>query len=228
MDAVAVNITRQRGLALAKAKGARIREISPGKYLVPSASHAGSGYVVDIVSCTCTCIAFDDSPDECKHLWALRYHRHELEMPPDAAARVDTTRLTYSQNWPAYNRAQCAEKARVKVLLRGLCDGIVEPEHGRGRPRHRLGDLVYLAAMKVFGTMSGRRSTTDLDACQESGHVEKAIHYNSIFRLIERSDLTPLLQQLVEESARPLRPVERFFSPDGTGFSTTTYARWFD
>jgi signal transduction histidine kinase len=76
--------------------------------------------------------------------------------------------------------------------------------------------------------MSGRRSTTDLRAAKDRGHVEHAAAYNSIFRAIERPDITPLLKLLVEESAAPLRAVERAFAADATGFATQTYVRWFD
>jgi hypothetical protein len=137
-------------------------------------------------------------------------------------------RFTYPQQWPAYNRAQCEEKERVQALLSGLCDGIVQPKHERGRRPIPLRDVVYCAAMKVYGTMSGRRSTTDLRACEAAGHVRRAPSYNSIFRYIERPELMPLLKTLVTESATPLREIETSFAQDATGFATNTYARWFD
>jgi len=52
--------------------------------------------------------------------------------------------------------------------------------------------------------------------------------YNSIFRAFENPALTPILSALIEESALPFREVERQFSQDSTGFSTTGYERWFD
>jgi hypothetical protein len=53
---------------------------------------------------------------------------------PDGTTVTTEARITYSQNWPAYNAAQCDEKHRVQLLLRGLCDGIVQPPHeGRSR-----------------------------------------------------------------------------------------------
>lgn len=82
--------------------------------------------------------------------------------------------------------------------------------------------------MKVYGTMSGRRSTSDLRECESQGLVDRAASYNTIFRYVERPELLPLLAQLVEESATPLRAVEAHFAVDGTGFATNTYSRWFD
>jgi len=132
-------------------------------------------------------------------------------------------RITYSQDWPAYNRAQCEERRRVELLLRGLCDGIEQPPHpGRGRKPALFADVVYAAAMKVYGTMSGRRSTGDVQACAERGLVNKAPAYNTLFKYAERAELAPLLKALVYESAAPLRAVETTFATDSTGFATST------
>ena len=138
-------------------------------------------------------------------------------------------RITYSQDWPAYNRAQAEEGHRVQLLLRALCDGIAQPPYpGRGRKPALLADVVYSAAMKIYGGMSGRRSTSDVQACAERGLVSKAPAYNTLFKYAERAELAPLLKTLVHESAAPLRAVETTFATDSTGFATNTYARWFD
>jgi hypothetical protein len=144
------------------------------------------------------------------------------------ASVTATARITYKQAWPAYNRAQCEEKHRVQLLLRGLCDGIVQPLQVNGRPRLPLADVVYGATMKVYGGMSGRRSTSDAHACVERGLVRNAPSYNTVFRYLENPEMGPLLKTLVHESAAPLRAVETTFATDSTGFATSTYARWFD
>jgi transposase len=56
----------------------------------------------------------------------------------------------------------------------------------------------------------------------------RAPAYNSVFRFVERADLMPLLKTLVEESATPLKAIERTFAADATGFATQTYVRWHD
>ena len=58
--------------------------------------------------------------------------------------------------------------------------------------------------------------------------MEKAPHYNSIFGYLEDTRLAPLLKRLIEESANPLKAVERDFAVDASGFATTSYSRWFD
>jgi transposase len=227
-DAAAVDARQERGLALVKGKGQRIKHIAGAKYLVPSATENAGGYVVDVEAATCSCPDHETRAVRCKHLWALSYFRKEVEMPDGTTVVTESIRVTYSQNWPAYNRAQCEEKERVQILLRGLCDGNGPPAQGRGRPRTPLGDAVFGATMKVYGTMSGRRSTTDIRACETSGHVGRAPSYNTLFRVVEDAGNMPLFRALVDESAKPLAAVEKAFAVDGTGFSTQTYTRWFD
>jgi hypothetical protein len=137
-------------------------------------------------------------------------------------------KIAYRQNWPAYNAAPCEEKERAAVLLRGLCDGIVQPPQGKGRPRLPLSDMVFAATMKVFNGDSARRSDTDMREYAAKGLIGKAPHYTSVLGYLEDPRLTPILKALVEESASPLAAVERDFAVDSTGFSTCHYLRWFD
>ncbi len=76
--------------------------------------------------------------------------------------------------------------------------------------------------------MSGRRFTCELKEAEARGLITKAAHYNSAFRYLENQELTPLLKSLIEQSACPLSAVEADFAVDSSGFSTTTYTRWFD
>jgi hypothetical protein len=227
-----VDYRQARGLALAKTKGARFKQIANDTYLVPSAGSTSAGYVVDMAAGKCTCPDYEERRLPCKHFYAMRYHRHELEMPDGSTVITETLqvakRVTYKQDWPAYNRAQCEEKERVQVLLRGLCDGIQSPKQERGRPRLPLAEVVFGATMKVYTTVSGRRATTDIRACAKDGLIEHAPAYNSLFKYVERAELAPLLKVLVTESAAPLKAIEKAFAVDGTGFATNTYSRWYD
>lgn len=229
MDATATNGRRERGAMLATGKAKAFRHIAGETFFVPSQTNAGSGYVVDVQAGRCSCPDFEERGGTCKHQWAVRYYRHELTLPDGSTVVTERLRITYPQpNWSAYNRAQCEEEARVKILLRGLCDGIEQPAQKMGRPRMPLRDVVYGSCLKVYGTMSGRRSTTDLLASEEAGHMAKAPAYNTVFKYMEKPELLPLLSRLVDESARPLAAVERQFAVDGTGFASPTYVRWYD
>jgi transposase len=193
-------------------------------------------YAVNAAKGSCSCPDHELRGVKCKHVFAveivMRETVEETVTKKDGTKTVRETtrevRVTYAQNWPAYNAAQTSEKEHVGALLRALCDGIQQPPHGRGRPRLPLADLVHAAAMKVYSGMSGRRATPDVRACEEKGLITHAPHYNSVHNLMERADVTPLLKTLIEESAAPLKAIETNFAVDATGFATSTYARWFD
>jgi len=224
------NARQERGKALAKDK--RIKRVEGAIWYVPSQTQNAGGYVVNVLAATCTCPDHEQRRVRCKHLVAVEIAQ-SVEVAPDGSAvvteTVKVTRKTYTQDWPSYNAAQRAEKATVQALLRALCDGIVSPPHpGRGRKPLPLGDAVYGMTMKVYTTVSGRRATTDLKACEEAGLMAHAPHYNSVALYMEKPEMTPLLTALVEESASPMKAIETRFAIDSTGFSTCTYRRWYD
>ena len=126
MDAAVLDPRQQRGLVLAN--GSRIKRLTDSTWLVPSATSSG-GYVVDTSTRTCSCPAFELRSVRCKHQWAVSYARHEVTAPDGSKVITETMRVTYRQNWPAYNAAQCEEKERVQMLLRGLCAGIKQPPY---------------------------------------------------------------------------------------------------
>ena len=69
---------------------------------------------------------------------------------------------------------------------------------------------------------------TDLREARDAGMVAKAPHYNSIFRTLESEDLTPIIQGMIEQSARPLAAIETSFAVDSTGFGTCRRFNYFD
>jgi len=236
-----MDVREQRGREIAER--AKIVKIGDA-WIVPSQSGPGSYRVTldgDQIACSCPDYELRRSP--CKHAYAAavivsrttvtetvtkqgEFFHTVTETVTETAAVV---RTSYPQDWRNYNAAQCAEKQIAQSLLRSLCDGIIDtPQIGRGRPRTPLSDAVYGMTMKVYSTASGRRATTDLEACAEAGFMEKAPRYNSLFDYMDKPELTSLLTTLVEESAAPLACVETAFAADATGFGTTTYHRWFD
>ena len=121
MNAVAKGSrVRKKGLVLAQAK--RIpHPLAGNTFYVPSAVDKG-GYVVDTQKGTCTCPDFELRTLKCKHQWAISYARHEVTAADGSKIVTETMRVTYTQNWPAYNAAQCEEKERVQGVLRALCE----------------------------------------------------------------------------------------------------------
>lgn len=197
---------------------------------MPSQSGNGS-YIVNLDHGTpfCTCPDFEARQQPCKHIHAVEFTIRRETQHDGTEAVTRSVKMTCTQEWPAYNAAQTHEEERLPELLSELCKGIVQPEQkGAGRRNHSLSDIIMCATCKVYSTFSGRRAMTDLRGLQARGLLARVPSYNSIFDYLENPTLTPLLKSLIEESASPLRAVERDFAVDSSGFATTTYARWFD
>jgi transposase len=217
----------ERGRVIAASK--KLRDIGDGKWLVLSQTKPRTRYTVNAGVQTCTCPDYETWELPCKHVYAVKFFQipTELEVVHEQEVPV-VPRPQYQQNWPAYNRAQIHEKEYFQLLLQGLCDDLEEPKQSRGRPRIPLADAVYSAVMKVYTMQSGRRASTDIRDCLAKGFVEHAPAHNSISRILGQESLTAILKQMIEISAAPLRALESDFAIDGTGFSTSTYDRWFD
>ena len=216
----------QRGLEIADAKKLhRKGEL----WLVPSQRGAGT-YVVDPTEATttCSCPDYEDRGEPCKHVYAVEFTIRRETTTPDGSTVTEQLRLTYRQEWTAYNAAQTHEKERVAAMLHDLCGAIDNPIQGRGRPRLPLADAVFCATMKVYGGASGRRTMTDLRAYAAKGYIDRAPHFNSISNALENPDLTPILTAMIEESAAPLAAIETDFAADASGFTTSQYRRWFN
>ena len=138
-------------------------------------------------------------------------------------------RKTYSQNWPAYNAAQIAEKSTFMRLLGDQCSTVAQPrEIRRGHPRLPLGDVLFATTLKVYSGFSARRFSSDVRDAQAKGFTDSMPHFNSVNRYIADPDMAPILVSLIEQSALPLRPVETTFAIDASGFSTSRFAKWYD
>jgi transposase len=200
-------------------------------FTVPSQSLVGK-YRVDGNAKTCSCPDFELRQKPCKHVFAVEFvQRRETTVHPNGATTVTETaavRITYGQDWSAYNRAQTAEKELFCHLLRDLCAAVPQEEQqGRGRPRVPLAEGLFSACFKVYSTMSSRRFATDLRNAKDDGHVETARHFNTVLRVIGREDITPMLEAMIEASAAPLKTVESTFAVDSTGFGTQSFYRHF-
>lgn len=222
-----MDVREQRGREIATTKTLRQKG---DLWIVPSQAGAGT-YVVDRTEergATCTCPDYEARAQRCKHVYAVEFTVQRQTVAPDGSTVTAQLRLTYRQEWSAYNAAQTTEKERVATMLHDLCAAIDNPTYTRGRPRLPLADAVFCATMKVYGGASGRRTMTDMRDFAAKGYIDRAPHFNSISNALENADLTPILTAMIEESARPLRSLETDFAIDSSGFSTGEYERWFD
>src|SRR5438105_2665043 len=113
-------------------KGQAIATHSPperqGKlWIVPSQSGKGK-YTVDLEQPSCTCPDFALRGLKCKPIYAALYTITPGAEASNPTPRVrKTERVTYQQDWSAYNVAQTTEKAYFQALLFDLCQGIGRP-----------------------------------------------------------------------------------------------------
>ena len=122
---------QQRGLVIAAL--AQIEKNRVG-YKVPSQSGSGA-YVVNLDGEPfCSCPDFEKRHQRCKHIYAVGFIIQREERPDGTIVETKAMRMTYRQDWPAYNAAQTHEQERFVSLLRELCDTIPQPPQTFGRP----------------------------------------------------------------------------------------------
>jgi transposase len=209
-----------------------------GVWTVPSQSTAGVAYTVNPGSAapSCTCEDFQLRNQPCKHIEAVRrlldrqIKGEPNPKPEEVPARP--LRPTYAQDWANYDAAQVKEKDHFQTLLADLCAAIPEPpfKHrmGSGRKPVPLRDAFFGALLKVYGTLSGRRSMSDLREAYRRGHVGTQMSYKIPAHALERPDASDILLDMIRRSSLPLRSVETVFSPDSTGFGTSKFEKWYD
>ena len=229
---MAITEREQRGLAIAALTKLNKQD---GVWLVPSQSGGGKYEVRhDAGKQTCTCPDFETRGVKCKHIYAVDY-TIEREVHPDGSETLTRSmtvveKVTYTQDWTAYNIAQATEKKRLQVLLADLCRNLAEPERGskRGPKPHTVKDSIFSMAFKVYCGLSSRRFSTDLLEAHEKGFISKSIPGMKVPAFFENPTFTPILTELVAKSAAPLAAVETDFAVDSSGFSSTRFERWFD
>ncbi|HEV7243157.1 MAG TPA: transposase [Thermoanaerobaculia bacterium] len=220
---------QERGLQIAATL--KIAEKGDG-WTVPSQSLVGKYTVTrGDDGFECSCPDFELRRQMCKHGFAVEYFlKRETTITPDGETTVTETRavrVTYPQNWPAYNAAQTAEKELFLHLLRDLCAAVPEPVRSMGRPSIPISDALFSACFKVYSGMSSRRFMTDLRDAAAKGFIGKAWHFNSVLGVIEDPTIEPILHELIATSAAPLASVESTFAVDSTGFGTQQFYRHF-
>jgi hypothetical protein len=195
----------------------------PGGWSVPSQS-GGRPYKVDPVSRFCTCADHETRGIACKHILAVEFTiRREKGKGGVYRVTEETVKVTYTQQWSAYNAAQCEEKDRFATLLPDLCSGVETPPAAisGGRPRLPMSDMTFACVYKVYSRFSSRRFTSDLRAAQDQGLISRVPHFNSVSNHMSSPEMTSVLKQMITLSALPLKAVETDFAVDSSGFSTS-------
>jgi len=219
----------ERGLAIFHGGG--VRQLRPDLWRVDSQSHGGH-YLVDIAADVpaCSCPDFEERGTDpvfrCKHSVTALLAAQRLQ--PPIAVTPNPKRPSYKQDWPSYEASQHHEREHFDQLLRGLCSGIANPLHTRGRPRKALADVVFACVSRVYSGLSSRRHATEVSRAADAGLIDEDMSSKTVRRYLADPDLSDLLRVLVRESAAPLSVLESQVAIDSSGFSTCNYQRWFD
>jgi len=142
---------------------------------------------------------------------------------PEAAPR-----LTYPQDWQAYNDAQTNEKILFLQLLSELTAQVPKNERtGPGRPSADLGEMIFSCCVKIYLNFSSRRTESDLKMAEQLEYLSHAPHFNTILNYFGKPEMTVILRKLIEFSAKPLKQLEDKFAVDSTGFTTSMCHSWY-
>jgi transposase len=160
----------------------------------------------------------------CKHAYAVQYWKEIIKTKQGTVTKE--VKVTYSQDWHNYTKAQTSEVNLFDELLKDLVKSIDEPEQSFGRPRLSLQESVFCAIQKVYSQLSSRRAHSLYRNAQGRKQIGKAPNYNAINKLMNRKKLTPILHELIGITAKPLCTVETNFAVDSTGFRTRSFGQY--
>ncbi|MCX6776996.1 MAG: IS5 family transposase, partial [Candidatus Micrarchaeota archaeon] len=157
--------------------------------------------------------------------YAVRYFLSVEKETPQGKITKEV-RITYKQEWSAYNKAQTQEITLFDKLLKDLVEEVEEPEQSMGRPRIPLKEQVFCAIQKVYSQLSSRRARSLYVNAEQKKQIDKAPSYNMINLALNREDITPILNKLVTITAEPLKSIETEFAIDSTGFRTSNFGEY--
>ncbi|MBI2166492.1 MAG: transposase [Chloroflexi bacterium] len=199
-----------------------------GIWYVPSQTGDGTRYQVNPGQGYCSCPDHEVRRVKCKHIWAVEFTIKREVAADGKVTETKTVRVTYSQNWTAYNTAQCEEKTQFAALLADLCKTVPQPPQTNGRPRLPMSDMAFACTFKVYTMFSARRFTSDLEEAKADGLIAKRPHFNSVSNYLANPALTSVLKGLIMASSLPLKAVETDFAVDSSGFGTSRFVRWYN
>ena len=217
----------ERGKLLAKST--RIVK-TPKGWRVTSQTNTNHQYIVRLTrdEPKCSCPDCHMRKKKCKHIYAVEFY---IKQEIDNQGKVIQTKgvkISYSQDWKAYNKSQTNEKLVFLKLLKELCDSIEQPEYKFGRPQLSIADMVFGSALKIYSTFSLRRFMSDMKIAKVMKLVGDVPSFMTISNYMNKKEITDILKNLISISASPLREVETDFAIDSSGFSTSRFARYFD
>ena len=223
----------ERGLIIAAT--CRLSRNADGTWIVPAQTNKERvAYTVNLETKACTCPDCAENGFTCKHYYAASIV-HQRDVLPDGTVIEQSQfaftekKVTYKQDWRAYNLAQSVEGHRFQELLFDLTRGVPElPTKKTGRKPHTTKDCLFTMALKVYGTVSSRRISCMFKDAHQDGYTNVPVPGQKVNQFFENPAFTPILKNLIAHSARPLRAVETKFAIDSSGFGSSKFERWYD
>jgi transposase len=218
-------LRKQRALELVKIS--KISRRSKEEWRVPSQTKVGNYKIFSSWGKeTCNCPDFMERGLPCKHILAVeliqQLETKELKQVKKMAMTA-IKKITYSQDWHAYDNAQTKEKELFMRLLSEALEIVEEPAYAFGRPKLSLKDLVFASALKVYSTFSLRRFMTDMRGAFDKGLISKVSSYSSVSNYMRDKNLVSVLMKLIKLTSKPLTSIETKFAIDSSGFRTTLF-----
>lgn len=218
-----LQIRKEKGKEIAKT--GKVKMVGD-KWLVPSqSSNKYYSVVLGIDKSVCNCPDFAERGLKCKHIFSVEITIRQVAFD---GTITETKKITYPQNWKAYNKAQTQQKDLFMKLLADMCQTIPDDPtpRGKGRPKLPLKDMVFASGLKVFTTFSLRRFMSDINTAKQLGYIERTPHFSMVSSYMEKEELTPILKELITLSSMPLRSVETRFAIDSSGLRTTKFTEY--
>jgi hypothetical protein len=148
-----IQIAQKGGLEQTKSGWFVPAQGGSGKYFV---ERKGGRYV-------CNCPDCQTRNVRCKHIFALLHTISKTTDQQGNTTVTETKRITYSQDWKAYNKAQTGEITSFDELLKDLVQNVDEPVRDPsliGRKPLNLRDGLFCSIQKVYSQLSSRRAYT--------------------------------------------------------------------
>ncbi len=205
-----------------------IIKVKDGLYTVQSQTGMGRYRVEwqgDHWTCNCPDYTKNGKSRWCKHIIALNRYLDVGYVTDDEHEPI-IKKITYSQNWVNYNKAQSQEIELFDQFLSTLVSTITESEQHMGRPRLNLSDKIFCCIMKSYSQLSSRRAQCLYHQALQRHQIERAPHFNITSKTLTKKEITPILHDLVYLSALPLAGMETDFAVDSSGFRCSSFGQY--
>ena len=136
-------------------------------------------------------------------------------------------------DWSSYDEAQLNEINDMLLMIRDTVDeaalrlGVKGAKfEGPGRPPYPPEDLAKAVLMQQYFCVANRMAAGLVLLFREKMGIKQAFSYKTIERAYEDPFVTIILNEVFKMTQEPVKELEKSFSADGTGLSTSMKQNW--